>query len=78
MLGAHQAQPPAQLAELDARLSKLAHAAAGDVARAHHQVEIFFTDAMKHLGQDAFVVLHVRVHDGDKRCRCAQNSLDAC
>ena len=59
------------------QLGKFAHAAAGDVARAHHQVEIFFAHAAQHLRQNAFVVLHVGIHHRDKRRRRAQNSLDA-
>jgi hypothetical protein len=77
VLGAHQAQPPAQLAQLHPPACKLAHAAAGNVARAHHQIEILFAHAAQHLGQNAFVVLQVRVHHGYKGRRRGQNSLNA-
>ena len=77
VLGAHQAQPLAQLAQLHAPACELAHAAAGDVARAHHQVEILFAHAAQHLGQHAFVVLQVRIHHGHIRRRRGQNSLNA-
>ena len=77
MLRAHQAQPLAQLAQLHAPRGKLAHAAAGDVARAHHQVEILFADAAQHLRQNALVVLQVRIHHRHKGRRRGQNSLNA-
>ena len=67
----------AKVAQANALLCEFAHAPALGFSTGDDNVQTARLQDVKHFGQDCFVMLHVRVHDGEARSRASHHSLDA-
>jgi hypothetical protein len=54
-----------------------ADASAFYVTASNNDVHVVLCERLQHLGENAFVMLKVRVHDCDERCATCEHSLDA-